>query len=184
MKTINLKPFGNLIRVTDENKLEYLELWVNSLFYNGVKTQIEEYREGLFQMIPHSILSIFNWKELEMLICGRERINLDDLKQHSSFTGYFNQTLIDEFWSIVNDFNEDEKKSLIKFVTGSSSVPLGGFYQLCPHFTINLTPPIQNGVNRLPISHTCFNRLDIPINCLSFKNLKLAITEGDGFSLV
>ncbi|EGC29639.1 hypothetical protein DICPUDRAFT_99774 [Dictyostelium purpureum] len=185
MKTINLKPFGNLISVNDENKVEYLELWVNSLLYSSIKSQVDEFREGLFQMIPQSILSVLNWKELEMLICGREQINLDDLKEHSSFTGFYTQSFINDFWSIVNEFNEEEKKSLIKFVTGSSSVPLGGFYQLCPHFTINLTPPIDNGTNRLPISHTCFNRLDIPLNCLSSKNLKLAINEGgDGFSLV
>ncbi|KAF2075165.1 hypothetical protein CYY_003513 [Polysphondylium violaceum] len=244
-KTVNLKPFGNLIKVTDENKQEYIDLLVQNIFYTSIKVQVDEFKEGFYSIIPQNIISIFNSKELEMLICGRDIINFDDLRLHSIFTGLFNDDIISLFWEVVNEFNELEKKLLLKFVTGSSAVPLGGFYQLCPHFTINIIPNINNNSNssgsnsstpllmstspnpspipsepnsknnspnlnisentkfnkqsilcptntenRLPISHTCFNRLDIPFNnCFNknilYRNLKLAITEAsEGFSLI
>eukprot|EP01133_Synstelium_polycarpum_P002446 gene2446-2782_t len=186
-RSTNLKPFGNLIRVTDENKVEYLELLVNNMLYGTVKTQIEEFKEGFFQLIPANLISIFSWKELEILICGKTNVNIDDLKTHSNVTGFVSQEIIDHFWGILNEFGEKERKQLLKFVTGSSSVPLGGFYQLYPHFTINITP--NNSANRLPVSHTCFNRIDIPRGCSSYHSLKqtlvLAINEAsEGFSLV
>ncbi|KYQ89975.1 ubiquitin-protein ligase domain-containing protein [Tieghemostelium lacteum] len=188
-KTLSLKPFGNLIKVTDENKLEYLNLLVKNIYYQSVKIQMDEFREGFFQVIPPHLISIFHWSELEVLISGRELINLDDLRMNSIFTGLYNQEAVETFWKILMEFSDQEKKSLLKFVTGSSSVPLGGFYQLCPHFTINITPTPLNNNNRLPISHTCFNRLDISKNCLDYKTLKsnllLSITEGsEGFSLI
>ncbi|EFA76374.1 ubiquitin-protein ligase domain-containing protein [Heterostelium album PN500] len=186
-RVINLKPFGNLIRVTDENKDEYLDLLVNNMLYGSVKTQIDEFREGFFQLIPLNLISIFNWKELDVLVCGKTQVNIDDLKIHSNVTGFVSQDIIDNFWNILSDFNERDKKQLLKFVTGSSSVPLGGFYQLYPHFTINITPNTSN--SRLPVSHTCFNRIDIPRGCTSYhtlkQNLLLAINEAsEGFSLV
>eukprot|EP01132_Coremiostelium_polycephalum_P003601 gene3601-4483_t len=191
-RNINLKPFGNLIKVTDENKMEYLELLVNNIFYQSVKIQVDEFREGFFEVIPQNLISVFNWRELETLICGKSFINISDLKLHSIVTGCYSQEITDNFWAILQDFTDKERKSLLKFVTGSSSVPLGGFYQLCPHFTINIISSpnnVDDTSNRLPVSHTCFNRLDIPKNCLNYDTLKsnilLAINEAsEGFSLV
>ncbi|EGG13988.1 ubiquitin-protein ligase domain-containing protein [Cavenderia fasciculata] len=186
-KVVNLKPFGNLIRVTDENKEEYLQLLADHMMYGSIKTQIDEFKEGFYQLLPQEFISIFTWKELEILICGKSNVSVDDLKAHSNITGFVSEEIVNHFWKILNEFGEEEKKSLLRFVTGSSSVPLGGFFQLYPHFTVNITP--NTSVGRLPVSHTCFNRIDIPRGLTSYHTLKqnilTAISEAsEGFSLV
>jgi len=70
------------------------------------------------------------------------------------------------FWTAVHCFSEADRKLLLRFVTGSSSVPFGGFAHLhntnSNHpFTVLLRPDFS--IHHLPTSHTCFNRLDLPL---------------------
>ena len=49
---------------------------------------------------------------------------------------------------------------LLAFWVGTTRVPAGGFASLSPDITIALLAAKKN--NQLPVSHVCFNRLDIP----------------------
>lgn len=86
------------------------------------------------------------------------------------------------FWNVVNEFTEDQKKLLLKFVTSCSRPPLLGFKELHPPFTI--LP--GNDTDRLPSASTCMNVLKLPM----FKRkeemrnkLLYAISSGAGFEL-
>lgn len=61
--TIDLKPNGRNIQVTNENKMEY----VNSLCYAkmaiGIKSQLESFLEGLHSIVPKDLLRIFDPRE-------------------------------------------------------------------------------------------------------------------------
>ena len=54
---------------------------------------------------------------------------------------------------------EEEKKKFLVFLTGSSRVPIGGL-EVNIKF-VNVSP------EHLPVAHTCFNLLDLPVS-LSF----------------
>ena len=47
-----------------------------------------------------------------------------------------NDSFIKEFWKVVQNFSESEKKMLLKFVTSCERAPLLGFSNLNPLFTI------------------------------------------------
>jgi hypothetical protein len=83
------------------------------------------------------------------------------------------------FWKAVGSFSESDRLLLLRFVTGSDCLPFGGFARLSRPFTVQLRPDLS--FRRLPSSHTCFNRLDLPVY-RSYEELRdkllLAIREG------
>ena len=155
-------------------------------------------------------------KDLQMMINGNERIDISDWKRNSKVTSNglisFSQNVrsflrifrwhannvtdtpancldgiqaIPWFWKAVQSFSEEERLLLLRFVTGSDCVPIGGFANLTQPFHIQLRPDLS--AQRLPSSHTCFNRLELPIY-RSYDELRekllTAIREGaDNFLL-
>lgn len=96
-----------------------------------------------------------------MLISGLPEIDVDDWKVNTEYHNYSaSSPQIQWFWRAVRSFDKEERAKLLQFVTGTSKVPLNGFKEL----------EGMNGINRfnihrdygdkdrLPSSHTCFNR--------------------------
>jgi E3 ubiquitin-protein ligase HUWE1 len=70
VEEVELIPGGKNITVTNENKLEYFEKLVFYKLYVQVKSQIDAFLDGFYEIIPKDLVSIFNYKELELLISG------------------------------------------------------------------------------------------------------------------
>lgn len=89
---------------------------------------------------------------------------------------------IQQFWKVVENFSEEEKQQLLKFVTSCSRPPLLGFKDLFPPFCI-----MSGGKDdRLPSASTCMNLLKLPIfpDVETLKSrLKYALSSGAGFEL-
>lgn len=83
-------------------------------------------------------------------MCGLQELSTSDLRIHTEIYHVSGQT-IGWFWTIVEDFTQEELARLVQFVTGSSQIPNGGFADLQPRFT--LTRSGEQG-NRLPYAHT------------------------------
>lgn len=88
------------------------------------------------------------------------------------------------FWTAVESLTSLERKKLLQFITGSSSVPSSGLSGITPKLTITRS---YQDKDSLPISHTCFNRLDLPPYS-SYTSLQsrliIAVNEGyAGFAL-
>ena len=88
----------------------------------------------------------------QLLMCGMDTVNYEDLKQHSVSNGSSHrfQLIISWFWTIVSSFTQEEMAKLLQFVTGCSQLPPGGFKELSPRFQITSVP--THG--RLPTAHT------------------------------
>ena len=57
------------------------------------------------------------------------------------------------FWEIVlEEWNEDQRKALLTFTTGSARVPITGLEDI--DFIIGIEGEDED---KLPIAHTCFN---------------------------
>jgi len=187
-RVTELKENGKNIKVTDENKVEYVSLMAERMLTDDIRKQIDAFLEGFREMIDTRLLSIFNEQELELLICGLPDIDYNDLKANTEYKGFNpSSEVISWFWQIVEDMTQEEKALLVQFVTGTSKVPIQGFKQLqgmngIQRFQIHK----GQGEDRLPTAHTCFNQLDLPsyTSLKSMrKNLLLAIREGsEGFS--
>ncbi|KAJ1257365.1 hypothetical protein BS78_K086400 [Paspalum vaginatum] len=160
-----LIPGGRNIRVTEENKHEYVDRVAEHRLTTAIRPQINAFLEGFNELIPRELISIFNDKELELLISGLPDIDLDDLKANTEYSGYsIASPVIQWFWEIVQDFSKEDKARFLQFVTGTSKVPLEGFSALQgisgpQRFQIHKA---YGSTNHLPSAHTCFNQLDLP----------------------
>ncbi|XP_052178127.1 E3 ubiquitin-protein ligase UPL1 isoform X2 [Diospyros lotus] len=160
-----LKPGGRNIRVTEETKHEYVDLVADHILTNAIRPQINSFMEGFNEMIPRNLISIFNDKELELLISGLPEIDLDDLKDNTEYTGYTAASnVVQWFWEVVEAFNKEDMARFLQFVTGTSKIPLEGFKALQgisgpQRFQVHKA---YGAPERLPSAHTCFNQLDLP----------------------
>ena len=67
---IDLVPGGRDIDVTNENKEFYVERKAYFHLYKSVQKQMDAFLEGFYEIIPQELVSIFTYKELELLISG------------------------------------------------------------------------------------------------------------------
>ncbi|KAG9144122.1 hypothetical protein Leryth_013768 [Lithospermum erythrorhizon] len=126
-----LKPGGRNIRVTEETKHEYVDLVADHILTNAIRPQINSFLEGFNELVPPELISLFNDKELELLISGLPEINLDDLVANAEYTGYTAaSSVVQWFWEVVRGFSKEDMARLLQFVTGTSKVPLEGFKAL------------------------------------------------------
>ncbi|CAL5075279.1 unnamed protein product [Urochloa decumbens] len=160
-----LKPGGRNIRVTEETKQEYVDLVAEHILTTAIRPQINAFLEGFTELVPRDLISLFNDKELELLISGLPEIDLDDLKANAEYIGYSAASpVIQWFWEVVKAFSKEDMARLLQFVTGTSKVPLEGFKALQgisgpQRFQIHKA---YGAPDRLPSAHTCFNQLDLP----------------------
>lgn len=185
-KTTELIPNGSNIPVTRENRLQYITLVSHYRLTKQIRLQSEAFFEGLSQMIDTKWLRMFNQQELQILLGGVDTpIDLDDLRSHTNYGGLYddNHPTIVMFWNVVNTFNQDQRKALLRFVTSCSRPPLLGFKELVPNFAIR---DAGSDEARLPTSSTCVNLLKLP-RYQSEKTLRdkllQAIYSGAGFDL-
>uniref|UniRef100_A0A8C3UFV0 HECT-type E3 ubiquitin transferase n=1 Tax=Catharus ustulatus TaxID=91951 RepID=A0A8C3UFV0_CATUS len=184
-----LKPNGKSIPVTEENKKEYVRLYVNWRFLRGIEAQFLALQKGFNEVIPQHLLKTFDEKELELIICGLGKIDVNDWKANTRLKHCTpDSNIVKWFWKAVELFDEERRARLLQFVTGSSRVPLQGFKALQgaagPRlFTIH---QIDASTNNLPKAHTCFNRIDIPAYESYeklYEKLLTAIEETCGFAV-
>uniref|UniRef100_A0A452IL93 HECT-type E3 ubiquitin transferase n=1 Tax=Gopherus agassizii TaxID=38772 RepID=A0A452IL93_9SAUR len=184
-----LKPNGKSIPVTEENKKEYVRLYVNWRFLRGIEAQFLALQKGFNEVIPQHLLKTFDEKELELIICGLGKIDVNDWKANTRLKHCTpDSNIVKWFWKAVELFDEERRARLLQFVTGSSRVPLQGFKALQgaagPRlFTIH---QIDASTNNLPKAHTCFNRIDIPpyeSYDKLYEKLLTAIEETCGFAV-
>ncbi|CAA0843325.1 E3 ubiquitin-protein ligase UPL1 [Striga hermonthica] len=183
-----LIPGGRNIRVTEANKHQYVDLVAEHRLTTAIRPQINAFMEGFNELISRDLISIFNDKELELLISGLPDIDLDDLRANTEYSGYSTASpAIQWFWEIVQGFSKEDKARLLQFVTGTSKVPLEGFGALqgisgSQKFQIHKA---YGSPDHLPSAHTCFNQLDLPDYPSKERleeRLLLAIHEGnEGF---
>jgi len=74
--TIDLKPGGEDIPVTESNKKEYVEAVVAYRISKRVKDQFDSFMEGLLELIPRDLINVFDERELELLIGGMSEIDM------------------------------------------------------------------------------------------------------------
>ncbi|XP_052453816.1 NEDD4-like E3 ubiquitin-protein ligase WWP2 isoform X2 [Carassius gibelio] len=184
--THQLKNDGENELVTQDNKEEYISLLTDWRFTRGVEEQTKAFLDGFNEVVPLEWLRYFDEKELELMLCGMQEIDLNDWQKSTIYRHYTkNSKQIHWFWQVVKEMDNEKRIRLLQFVTGTCRLPVGGFAEL-----IGSNGPQKFCIDKvgketwLPRSHTCFNRLDLP----PYKNLEqlrekllFAIEETEGF---
>jgi hypothetical protein len=131
-KIVELVSGGADIPVTNNNLPEFLEANLKYHLMDRVKPQLTELLLGFFDVIPESLLTIFDFQELELLMCGLPVIDIDDWMKHTTYQGYFEMEgektkTCQWFWEVVREFDQETRARLLQFATGTSGVPSRGF---------------------------------------------------------
>ncbi|VDK45621.1 unnamed protein product [Anisakis simplex] len=164
-QTVELREGGEKEKVTEENKDEYIDLVIKWRFVSRVEAQMKALMKGVHELIPSNLLSIFDPNELELLVCGLQKIDVKDWKDNTLYKGGYapNHAVIHNFWKCILSFDNEMRARVLQFVTGTSRVPMNGFRELYgsngpQKFTIEK----WGNPDMLPRAHTCFNRMDLP----------------------
>ena len=180
MEEIELKPNGANIPVTEQNKNEYVQLVTELRMTRAIEPQIDAFMEGFGHFIPRSLIQIFSEKELDLLISGSPKTNVEDWKKSTSYGGNYSaeHPVIIWFWQCVESMSDDERSLLIQFCTGRSRLPLIYLEHSDLKFMI---AEVTGHEDQLPTASTCMNMLKLP----SYKSyealeekIKLAIQFG------
>jgi E3 ubiquitin-protein ligase HUWE1 len=164
LREIDLLENGSSIAVTNENKAEYVNLMVEYRLRRGIENQGNAFCNGFYELISQEELRLFDAHELDLVICGENRIDVDDWQQNCEFQGiyYPSHPVIKLFFTVIRAWSQENLSRLLAFTTGSPQVPLGGFAA----FREAGKPIVINqggGKERLVTAHTCVNTLDLPL---------------------
>ncbi|XP_062900117.1 E3 ubiquitin-protein ligase HECW1-like isoform X1 [Mobula hypostoma] len=184
-----LKSGGANIQVSEKNKKEYIERMVKWRVERGVVQQTEALVRGFYEVVDSRLVSVFDARELELVIAGTAEIDLNDWRNNTEYrSGYHDgHIVIKWFWTAVEHFNNEQRLRLLQFVTGTSSIPYEGFAALRGSNGLRRFCIEKWGkVTSLPRAHTCFNRLDLPSYpsySMLYEKLLTAVEETSTFGL-
>ncbi|OQR76630.1 E3 ubiquitin-protein ligase HECW1-like [Tropilaelaps mercedesae] len=184
-----LKPGGRNLQVTERNKKEYIDKMVKWRLERGVSEQTENLVKGFYEVIDPRLVSVFDARELELVIAGTMEIDIHDWRKHTEYrSGYHDSyPVIQWFWMAIERFDNERRLRLLQFVTGTSSIPYEGFAALR-----GSNGPRKFCIEKwgkptsLPRAHTCFNRLDLPPYTsfdMLYEKLLLAVEESSTFGI-
>ncbi|XP_024135816.1 E3 ubiquitin-protein ligase HECW1 isoform X3 [Oryzias melastigma] len=184
-----LKSGGSNLQVTEKNKKDYIERMTKWRVERGVVQQTEALVRGFYEVVDSRLVSVFDARELELVIAGTVEIDLNDWRSNTEYRGGYHDghIVMRWFWAAVERFNNEQRLRLLQFVTGTSSVPYEGFAALRGSNGLRRFCIEKWGkVTSLPRAHTCFNRLDLPpypSYTILYEKLLIAVEETSTFGL-
>jgi hypothetical protein len=193
-----LLPDGQTMRVTEDNKIEYLKLLIEHYLVGRSREGISLIVEGFKDVIPKSVLrggdggrgggqnaQSISALDLELIVTGMPDLDVYEWKKYTGGTINQHPILLDWFFDVVNEMDVEHRAKLLSYTCGSSRLPASGFQGLKPTaFHINITGA---SADMLPSAHTCFNQLDMPPYTSKEqlkKKLFLAIEECQSFGFI
>ena len=178
---------GDAREVTEDNKLEYVELMARWKTTYAVADSLHPFLKGFHELVPTRALKDagISAEELSLILNGKADIDVEELRPYVIFQGdpYWGEQseVVLWLWQALREFNEEGRRGFLKFFTGSSRIPLDGFDP-----ALNFTQGVDKVVDSLPSAHTCFNQLVLPPYS-SYEVMKskilFAIANTEGFEL-
>ncbi|TAQ89128.1 hypothetical protein B7494_g2518 [Chlorociboria aeruginascens] len=185
---IPLCPDGEKKPVTNNNRREFVDLYVRYLLDTAVVRQFEPFKRGFFTVCGGNALSLFRPEEIELLIRGSdEPLDIPSLRAVSvcenwgSANALEHEPVIVWFWESFGAASPNDQRRLLSFITGSDRIPAMG--------TTNLVIKLSclgDDSPRFPVARTCFNMLSLWRYSSKEKletMLWRAVNESEGFGL-
>ena len=189
---IELIENGSKLNVHVGNVTQYIRSIISYTIDIGIKDQIKSFIRGFSKVFPYSNLLILTPEELVELF-GRVEEDWSPETLYNCITanhGYtMDSAIIHNLISIMSNFDLQERRAFLQFITGSPKLPLGGFKALKPKLTVVLKHA-ESGLTPdeyLPSVMTCANYLKLPKYSskeIMLQRIKQAIREGAGAFLL
>lgn len=174
---------GAEVPVTEENKADYVRRLCEAYLCGGARSELACFLGGFWDLLPPELLREqgVGPRELSALISGTCSPDLDEWRRHSSSSA--DAELTQWFWEAVEELAPVQRCLLLRFVTGSSRPPPGGFADMLPPFSIDTA--LRGSPQYLPQAHTCTNRIVLPrytSKAQLFEKLLISLST-EGFAL-
>ncbi|KAK8935142.1 E3 ubiquitin-protein ligase UPL4 [Platanthera zijinensis] len=172
--------------VNIHNLEEYVSLVVDATIKDGISRQVHAFKSGFNEVFPLKSLQIFTEDELERMLCGeQETWTFSDLLDHVKFDhGYTaSSPPVINLLETIQEFECDQRRAFLQFVTGAPRLPPGGLAALNPKLTMVRKICGYEVDKDLPSVMTCANYLKLPPYSSKERmreRLLYAITEGQG----
>ena len=153
---------GEASIVTFANRDDLIRRKVNSLIDPAVEQSLNWIIAAFREMVPVAVTDGFTASALRDLIVGSSTFEVEDLMANAEFHGGYSRQSPQIIWleSFLREMGPEERRRFLRFCTGSTQVPIGGFAALLHRFTI---ARYEEDPTRLPTSATCYNILKLPL---------------------
>ncbi|CAF1239989.1 unnamed protein product [Adineta ricciae] len=163
-QSIDLIPNGSHIDVTIDNVDQYVKSSLEFIVRDGIRRQMDAFRNGFSQVFSIEHLRCFNPQELKLLLCGNQwpSWSLDDLLNYIEPSHGFTRESpgFMKFLNVMMELDGMERKSVVQFITGCSSLPPGGLANLRPRLAV--ARKVEADDNSYPSVNTCYHYLKLP----------------------
>lgn len=158
---------GAQVSVTIDNLKEYILRVLDATLNEGVRAQIVAFMDGFSSVFPITSLRIFTSLELSEIFGNSEEdwsfsAISEAVKANHGYSQ--NSETIERLLHVLLDFDAQERREFLQFLTGSPRLPIGGFKAVRPRFTVVKKHPEDGFSNDdyLPSVMTCANYLKLP----------------------
>lgn len=118
-----LIPGGSEILVENKNKKDYVKKFCEAKMIHEIEQELQAFLKGFRTLLPIGYLSHFSPGELELMIAGIQKLNLDELKNNSVYVSCNRESdLAKWFWEILEELTDEEQSNFLFFISGITSV--------------------------------------------------------------
>ncbi|GAO14240.1 hypothetical protein UVI_02001280 [Ustilaginoidea virens] len=160
---VPLCPGGERKPVTNNNRREYVELYVRFLLETAVARQFEPFKRGFYTVCGGNAFSLFRPEEIELLIRGSdEALDIASLRAAAEYDNWNHQQpdghvdVVGWFWETFHEATPAKQRKLLSFITGSDRIPATGASLLPIKISC-----LGEDCGRYPIARTCFNMISL-----------------------
>lgn len=179
---------GQDVEITESNVNNYVERIVSYTCGEWMINLCKNFVNGFNEVMPWEPTLLFTPDELIQMWSGRhQKITYDDLVNNVEVgTGHKKDSpVINNFFQVIDEMSESDQKLLVKFITGTEKLPIGGLASLQPKLTIaeRIADRGASIDECLPSVMTCFNYFKLPMYSskeILRERLMTAITDGQG----
>nr|CAG8499405.1 10422_t:CDS:10 [Entrophospora candida] len=128
VKRVPLIPGGFDIPVTNANRQQFVDLYVDFILNKSISKQFEPFKLGFEQVCGGHALSLFRPEEIELMVRGSaEPLEIDHLRSVTIYEGFSkDEEIIKNFWEIFKSMDSQIQRRLLTFVTGTDRIPATG----------------------------------------------------------
>jgi len=180
---VELVPGGKDVPITEENKVEWLELHLHDKLYRSLRKAADAFREGLIDVLGGSrrtcpLLVLLSPAELAKMWAGAG-VTEEQLRRWKEVAVVSRevQSQAAWFWELLEEADEEHRGQILKFTTGVHRLHQQGLSS----FEVQ---PADGGDESLPRAMTCANMLQVPrytSKAIFNQQLRKAIELCDGF---
>ncbi|KAL1632937.1 putative E3 ubiquitin-protein ligase [Neofusicoccum ribis] len=182
--------------VTNENRKEFVDLYVRYFLDTAVARQFDPFRRGFFTVCGGNALSLFRSEEIELMVRGSdEPLDVASVRAVAVYEGWSDPAhgsrkvdrpgeqilVLRWFWEFFESASPADQRKILSFITGSDRIPAVGATNLVIKIGC-----LGDDCDRFPVARTCFNMLQLykyKSRQKLIEKLWRAVVESEGFGL-